>query len=276
MKEYSKQQIAMMIDHTELKSSSGLGKIKNLCDEAKMFGFISVCVNPYYVKYAYDQLKDSDVMVCSVIGFPLGMNTTDIKAAEAKNAVSQGAEEIDMVVNVGALRDKNYEYVREDIRQVVLASAPSHVKVILETCYLTDEQIVMGCQLSVEAGAHFVKTSTGFGAFGAFEDHIKLMRQTVGPDIGVKASGGINNLKDAIRMIEAGANRIGTSAGVAIVEGTTMLKFAPKAWLEPEIPCHICPVRSANISKLPKGVYAYYKKKCLNCPHRDKYNKFYE
>jgi deoxyribose-phosphate aldolase len=276
MKEYTKEQIAKMIDHTELKSSSGQGKIKNLCEEAKMFGFISVCVNPYYVEFAYEQLKDSDVIVCSVIGFPLGMSTTEIKAAEAKNAVSQGAKEIDMVINVGALRDKNYDFVLEDIRQVVQASIPSHVKVIFETCYLTDEEIVKACQLSVEAGAHFVKTSTGFGAFGAFEDHIKIMRKTVGPDIGVKASGGINNLKDAIRMIEAGASRLGTSAGVAILEGTPMLKFAPKAWLKPEIPCHICPVRSANMSKLPKGVYAYYKKRCLNCPHRDKYNKFYE
>jgi len=276
MKEYTKAQIAKMIDHTELKSSSGKSKIKNLCDEAIMFGFISVCVNPYYVKYAYEQLKDSDVLVCSVIGFPLGMSTTEIKAAEAKKAVSEGAEEIDMVINVGALRDKDYDFVLEDIRQVVIASAPSHVKVIFETCYLTDEQIMKACELSVEAGAHFVKTSTGFGAFGAFEDHIKIMRETVGPDIGVKASGGINNLKDAIRMIEAGASRLGTSAGVAIIEGTPMLKLAPKAWLEPEIPCHICPVRSANMSKLPKGVYAYYKKRCLNCPHRDKYNKFYE
>jgi deoxyribose-phosphate aldolase len=276
MKEYTKEQIAKMIDHTELKSSSGLGKIKNLCDEAIMFGFISVCVNPYYVKFAYEQLKDSDVIVCSVIGFPLGMSTTEIKALEAKKAVSEGAQEIDMVINVGALRDRSYDFVREDICQVVLASAPSHVKVILETCYLTDEEIVKACELCMEAGAHFVKTSTGFGAFGAFEDHVRLMRQTVGSDFGVKASGGINNLKDAIRMIEAGANRLGTSAGVAIVEGTDMLKFAPKAWLEPEIPCHICPVRSANLSKLPKGVYAYYKKKCLNCQHRDKYNKFYE
>ncbi|MDP8201581.1 MAG: deoxyribose-phosphate aldolase [Candidatus Tenebribacter burtonii] len=276
MKEYTKEQIAKMIDHTELKSSSGQGKIKNLCDEAKMFGFISVCVNPHYVEYAYEQLKDSDVIVCSVIGFPLGMSTTEIKAAEAKKAVLQGAEEIDMVINVGALRDKNYDFVLADIRKVAQASAPAHLKVILETCYLTDEEIVKACQLSVKAGAHFVKTSTGFGAFGAFEDHIKLMRETVGPDIGVKASGGINNLKDAIRMIEAGASRLGTSAGVSILEGTPMLKFAPKAWLEPEIPCHICPVRFANMSKLPKGVYAYYKKRCLNCPHRDKYNKFYD
>jgi deoxyribose-phosphate aldolase len=276
MKEYTKEQIAKMIDHTELKSSSGKGKIRNLCDEAKMFGFVSVCVNPHYVRYASELLKDSEVLVCSVIGFPLGMNTTEIKALEAKKAVTEGAREIDMVINVGALRDKDYDYVKNDIHQVVLASAPAHVKVILETCYLTDEEIVKACELSVEAGAHFVKTSTGFGAFGAFEDHVKLMRKTVGPDFGVKASGGINNVKDAIRMIEAGANRLGTSAGVAILEGVSMLKFAPKAWLEPEIPCHICPVRSANISKLPKGVYAYYKKKCLACPHRDKYNKFYE
>lgn len=276
MKEYTKAQIAKMIDHTELKSSSGQAKIKNLCDEAKMFGFISVCINPYYVKYAYEQLKDSEVIVCSVIGFPLGMNTTELKAMEAKKAVAQGAQEIDMVINVGAMRDKNYDFVREDIRQVVQASSPAHVKVILETCYLTDEQIVKACKLCVEAGAHFVKTSTGFGAFGAFADHVKLMRETVGPDIGVKAAGGISTLKDTIRMIEAGADRIGTSAGVAILEGVDMLKFAPEAWLEPEIPCHICPVRSANLSKLPKGVYAYYKKKCLNCPHREKYNKFYE
>ncbi|MCF7792449.1 MAG: deoxyribose-phosphate aldolase [Candidatus Cloacimonetes bacterium] len=276
MSKFTKEQLAGMIDHTELKSSSGKGKIKNLCYEAKMFGFISVCVNPHYVKFAHEQLKDSDVIVCSVIGFPLGMNTTEIKALEAKKAVSEGAKEIDMVINVGALRDKDYDFVLEDIGQVVQASAPSHVKVILETCYLTDEEIVKACQLCVEAGAHFVKTSTGFGAFGAFENNVKLMRKTVGPDIGVKASGGISTLKDAIRMIEVGANRLGTSAGVAIIEAVSMLKFAPEAWLEPEIPCHICPVRSANLSKLPKGVYAYYKKKCLNCPHRDKYNKFYE
>ena len=276
MKEYTKEEIARMIDHTELKSSSGKGKIKNLCAEAKMFGFISVCVNPYYVKYAYEQLRDSAVIVCSVIGFPLGMNTTEIKAAEAEKAVNEGAQEIDMVINVGALRDKDYDLVLKDIRAVVNAIAPAHLKVILETCYLTDEEIVKACQLCVEAGAHFVKTSTGFGAFGAFADHVRLMRQTVGPNIGVKASGGINSLKDAIRMIAAGADRLGTSAGVAIVEAVSMLKFAPQAWLEPEIPCHLCPVRSASLSKLPKGVFAYYKKKCLNCPHRDKYNKFYE
>ncbi len=268
--------IAKMIDHTELKSNSGQKKILNLCIEAKMFGFVSVCINPHYVKFAYEQLKDSDVLVCSVIGFPLGMNTSRLKALEAEQAVTDGAKEIDMVINVGAMRDKKYDFVKDDIKQVVEASSPSHVKVIMETCYLTDDEIVKACQLAVEAGAHFVKTSTGFGAFGAFPHHVKLMRETVGPDIGVKAAGGISNFKDAIRLINAGANRLGTSAGVMILEGAELFKFAPEAWLEPEIPCHICPSRHANMAKLPKAVYTYYKKKCLTCEHRDKYNKFYE
>ena len=268
--------IAKMIDHTELKSNSGQKKILNLCNEAKMFGFISVCINPHYVKFADEQLKDSDVLVCSVIGFPLGMSTSKLKALEAEQAVNDGAKEIDMVINVGAMRDKKYNFVKDDIKRVVEASSPSHVKVILETCYLMDDEIVRACELAVEAGAHFVKTSTGFGAFGAFPHHVKLMRKTVGPDIGVKASGGISNFKDAIRLINAGANRLGTSAGVMILEGAKLFKFAPEAWLEPEIPCHICPSRHASLSKLPKAVYTYYKKKCLTCEHRDKYNRFYE
>ena len=181
-----------------------------------------------------------------------------------------GAAEIDMVINVGALRDKKLDLVRDDIRAVVEASRPALVKVILETCYLTDEEIVTGCRLSVEAGAKFVKTSTGFGAFGAFPDHVRLMRQTVGPEIGVKASGGIRNFKDAWRLIQAGASRLGVSASVGVVEGLSLYKFAPAAWLEEEIPCHICPSRFANLDKQPKAVYAYYKKKCLACPHLKK------
>jgi deoxyribose-phosphate aldolase len=270
------QKLAKMIDHTELKSSSGEKKIKKLCDEAKEFGFISVCVNPAYVPFAYSLLKDSEVLVCSVVGFPLGMNTSEIKALEAKKAVESGAEEIDMVLNVGAMKDGRYDYVFEDIKKVVEASKPAHVKVIFETCYLTDEEIVKACQLSVKAGAHYVKTSTGFGAFGAFAQHIELMRKTVGPNIGVKASGGVTNFKDALRMIEAGASRLGTSAGIVILEGAKMFKFAPKAWLKQEIPCHLCPVRSASPAKLPKGVYQYYSKKCMNCEHREQYNKYYE
>jgi len=269
-------QIAGMIDHTELKSSSGEKKIKNLCDEAKTFGFFSVCVNPFYVKFVADQLQGSKVKVCSVVGFPLGANKSKLKAIETEEAVKDGAHEIDMVINVGALREGNNELVKTDIGEVVKASGSALVKVIFETCFLTDEQIVTACNLSVEAGADYVKTSTGFGAFGAFPQHVKLMRDTVGPDIGVKASGGVQNFKDALRMIEAGASRLGTSAGVKVIEGATLFKYAPKAWLEPEIPCHICPVRHSFMSKLPKGVYAYYKKKCQECPHRDQYNKFYE
>ncbi len=270
------KKLAKMIDHTELKSNSGEKKILNLCNEAKMFGFYSVCINTSFTKFAYEQLKGSGVLVCNVVGFPLGANTSYTKACEAKKAAQEGAEEIDMVINVGALRDKRYDFVIDDIRQVVEASYPALVKVILETGYLTDDEIVKGCELAVKAGAKFVKTSTGFGAFGAFPAHVELMRKTVGPEIGVKAAGGIKNFKDAWRLIKAGATRLGTSASVAILEGASLYKFAPEAWLEPEIPCHICPSRYAKLEKMPKAVYSYYKKKCLTCPYNEKYNKFYE
>ncbi len=272
----TRESLARMIDHTELKSHSGEKKIKNLCSEARMFSFYSVCVNPIYAALSRELLEGSDVLVCSVVGFPLGSTPSRIKAREAQEAVADGAGEIDMVIHVGALKDKKYDLVRDDIRAVVEASRPHLVKVILETCYLTDDEIVKGCELSVEAGASFVKTSTGFGAFGAFEDHVRLMRKTVGPDIGVKASGGVVNFKDAWRMVRAGASRLGTSAGVAILEGLTLHKFAPEAWLEPEIPCHNCPSRHANLDKLPKSLYTYYKKRCLSCEHLETYNRFYD
>jgi deoxyribose-phosphate aldolase len=221
-------------------------------------------------------LADSEVKLCSVVGFPLGSSSSYIKAKETEKAVEDGAVEIDMVMNVGAHRDKRYDFVLEDVKSVVKASGDSLVKVILETCYLMDDEIVKACELVMEAGADFVKTSTGFGAFGAFPDHIRLMRQTVGPDFGVKASGGIKNFKDTWRLIKAGANRIGTSAGIVILEGAELYKFAPDAWLEPEIPCHNCPSRHALLGKLPKAVYTYYKNKCSECEYRDQYNKFYE
>jgi deoxyribose-phosphate aldolase len=263
--------LVKMIDHTELSAHSGEKKIANLCSEASTFGFYTVCINGSYTRYAYEKLQ-----VCTVVGFPLGAGTGRSKAFEAEEAVANGAAEIDMVLHVGALRDKRFDFVRDDIRGVVHASGPALVKVILETCFLTDDEIVSGCRLAVEAGARFVKTSTGFGAFGAFPDHVRLMRRTVGPDIGVKASGGIRNFKDAWRLIRAGASRLGVSSSVAIVEGLSLYKFAPAAWLEEEIPCHFCPSRYANIDKQPKAVYAYYKKKCLACPHLEKFNKFYE
>jgi deoxyribose-phosphate aldolase len=268
--------LVKMIDHTELSAHSGEKKIANLCSEARSFGFYAVCINGAYTSYARDLLAGSGVQVCTVVGFPLGAGTSAAKAYEAADAVRNGAGEIDMVVNVGALRDKKLDGVRDDIRAVVEAGRPALVKVILETGYLTDEEIVSGCHLSVEAGARFVKTSTGFGAFGAFPAHVRLMRETVGPEIGVKASGGIRNFKDAWRLIQAGASRLGVSASVGIVEGLSLYKFAQAAWLEEEVPCHICPSRFANIDKQPKAVYAYYKKKCLTCPHLEKYNKFYE
>jgi deoxyribose-phosphate aldolase len=276
MIELSRDALVKMIDHTELSAHSGEKKIANLCSEARSFGFFAVCINGSHARFAKAQLAGSDVVLCVVVGFPLGAGTSAAKAFEAEEAVRNGATEIDMVVNVGALRDKKHDFVREDIRAVVEAGRPALVKVILETCYLTDEEIVAGCKLSVEAGAGFVKTSTGFGAFGAFPDHVRLMRQTVGPDIGVKASGGIRNFKDAWRLIQAGASRLGLSASVGIVEGLSLYKFAPAAWLEEEIPCHFCPARFAGVDKQPKAVYAYYKKKCLTCPHLVTYNRYYE
>jgi len=268
--------LVKMIDHTELSAHSGEKKIANLCSEARSFGFYAVCINGAYTRLAKELLVGSSVLVCTVAGFPLGAGTSSAKSFEAGEAVRDGAAEVDMVINVGALRDKKADLVRDDIRAVVEAGRPALVKVILETGYLTDEEIVSGCRLSVEAGAEFVKTSTGFGALGAFPAHVRLMRQTVGPEIGVKAAGGIKNFKEAWRLIQAGASRLGLSASVGIVEGLSLYKFAPAAWLEEEIPCHICPSRFANLDKQPKAVYAYYKKKCLACPHVEKYNKFYE
>ncbi len=268
--------LVRMIDHTELSAHSGEKKIANLCSEARAFGFYAVCVNGGFVRVAAEKLAGSPVVVCSVVGFPLGACTTATKVFETREAVANGAGEIDMVIQIGALREKRLELVRDDIRAVVEASGPAPVKVILETGYLTDEEIVAGCELSVQAGAKFVKTSTGFGAFGAFPEHIRLMRKTVGPDIGVKASGGIRNFKDAWRLIQAGASRLGVSASVAIIEGLSLYRFAPDAWLEEEIPCHVCPSRFASIDKQPKAVYAYYKKKCLACPHLETFNRFYE
>lgn len=211
---------AKMIDHTLLKAEATQEQIIKLCEEAKKYGFASVCVNPVWVKTATEELKGSDVKVCTVIGFPLGSNTPETKAFEAKNAIENGATEVDMVINIGALKDKNDELVERDIRAVVdTAKGKALVKVIIETCLLTDEEKVRACELAVKAGADFVKTSTGFSTHGATVEDVALMRKTVGPDIGVKASGGVRDLNDLKSMVEAGANRIGTSSGVKIING---------------------------------------------------------
>ena len=209
------------IDHTLLKPESTQEQIKQLTDEAKAYHFASVCVNPTWVAYAKEQLKDSDVKVCTVIGFPLGATTSQTKAFETQDAIANGAEEVDMVINIGKLKSKQYDEVEDDIRAVVEASGDKLVKVIIEACLLTNDEKVKACQLSVAAGADYVKTSTGFSLHGATIEDVALMRQTVGPDIGVKAAGGARSLADAEAFIAAGATRIGTSAGVAIVSGDT-------------------------------------------------------
>ncbi len=211
-----------MIDHTLLKAETTKEQIKVLCEEAKEYGFASVCVNPTWVKYAAELLQGSDVKVCTVIGFPLGANTPETKAFETKNAIENGATEVDMVINIGALKDGDDELVERDIKAVVeAAKGKALTKVIIETCLLTEEEKVRACELSVKAGADYVKTSTGFSSGGATVEDVALMRKTVGPNIGVKASGGVRNTEDAQKMIEAGATRIGASAGVSIVKGLT-------------------------------------------------------
>lgn len=213
----SPHKIAKMIDHTNLKPDATIEDIKKLCSEAKSYDFASVCVNPTNVTLSVEFLKDSDVRVCTVVGFPLGANTSKTKAFETGEAIKNGASEIDMVMNIGALKSRNYELVKEDIEGVVKAAKGSIVKVILENALLDKKEKIKACLIAKEAGAHFVKTSTGFGYPGATTEDVALMRRTV-PKMGVKASGGIRDLKTTLDMIKAGATRIGTSTGVAIME----------------------------------------------------------
>lgn len=207
-------------DHTLLKSEATTEDIRKLCAEAVEYGFYSVCVNSCYVETAVEALTGSSVKVACVVGFPLGASLSEIKAGEAAMAASAGAAEIDMVLNVGAMKDGRYEDVRDDIVEVVESAAEfdAAVKVILETCLLTDSEIVRACQLAEEAGAAFVKTSTGFSSGGATAHHVRLMRETVGDRLQIKASGGIRDLNTVLEMIEAGADRIGASASVSIIK----------------------------------------------------------
>ena len=207
------------IDHTLLKQDATVEQIDSLLSEAREYDFASVCVNPFWVSYAHSGLQDTDVKVCTVVGFPLGATTSAVKAFETKEAIQNGADEIDMVINVGALKSGNADLVESDIRAVVEASGDKLVKVIIEACLLTNDEKVLACQLAQKAGADFVKTSTGFSTGGATLPDVQLMRQTVGPDMGVKAAGGARSYADAVAFVEAGATRIGTSAGVAILKG---------------------------------------------------------
>lgn len=214
--------INQYIDHTLLKPESTQEQIDHLLSEAVEYQFASVCINPTWVAHCAKTLAGTGVKVCTVVGFPLGANTSSVKAFETKDAIANGADEIDMVINVGQLKSGQYEVVKADIRAVVEASQDKLVKVIIETCLLTNDEKVKACQLAVSAGADFVKTSTGFSAAGATVEDIVLMRETVGPNIGVKAAGGARSYEDAEAFIEAGATRIGTSSGVAIVSGETV------------------------------------------------------
>ena len=209
--------IAKMIDHTMLKADATTETIKRYCSEAKEYGFASVCVNTCHVPLVAEELKGSDVKVCCVVGFPLGAMSTTAKAFEAKTAVQEGADEVDMVINVGGMKDRNYEMVKADIKAVVDASEGRTVKVIIETCLLTKDEIVKACELSVEAGASFVKTSTGFSTGGALVEDVALMKKTVGDRAKVKASGGIRTYEQAMELINAGADRIGAGNGVILL-----------------------------------------------------------
>lgn len=210
--------LAGYIDHTILKPEATKQDVLKLCTEAKQYGFASVCVNAYYTKLVADALKDSDVKTCVVVGFPLGATFTEIKAHETELAIQNGADEVDMVINIGALKDKDYAVVEQDIKAVVdAAKGKAIVKVIIETCLLTEEEKVKACELSVKAGAEFVKTSTGFSTGGATVEDVALMKKTVGNQALVKASGGVRDFKGAKAMIDAGADRIGASSGIKIV-----------------------------------------------------------
>ena len=207
-----------MIDHTVLKADTPLETVKRICDEAMEYGFASVCINPCHVAYCADYLKDSDVNVCTVIGFPLGANTSAVKAFETKDAIANGADEIDMVMNIGALKDKNYDLVRDDVKAVVEAATGTLVKVILETCLLTEDEIKKACELCVEAKADYVKTSTGFSTRGATIEDVRIMKEAVHGKAKVKAAGGVRTPEDMVKIVAAGADRIGTSAGCSLVK----------------------------------------------------------
>ena len=214
---YFAKGMSKYFDHTILKAEATETQVAKICDEALANDFASVCVNQYYTRFVAEKLKGSDVKVCTVVGFPLGMSDTGVKAFETKAAIEDGAQEIDMVINVGALKDKKYDYVKNDIHTLKeVCGSDIVLKVIIETCLLTDEEKVKACELAKEAGADFVKTSTGFSTGGAKAEDVALMRKTVGDDMGVKASGGIHTAEEAQAMIDAGASRLGTSASIAI------------------------------------------------------------
>lgn len=261
--EISPQELAGIIDHTKLSPYATEKNIEKLCEEAKNYKFHSVVINPYYTEFCSKKLSGGKIVIDPVIGFPLGQNTPEVKAFEAKKAREDGAKEVDMVMNIGAFREGRYELVKEEIRKVVETVKNCLVKVILETGYLTYEEIEKACKLVKKSGADFVKNSTGFGPYGANIPHIYLMRESVGEDFGVKAAGGISNFKDALLMISAGADRIGASSGVNIIKSFDVDKF-PELEFE-DSKCSFCPTEMVSRDDIPEKVYEYYASKCQNC-----------
>jgi len=258
-KKVTVEEVAKMIDHTNLKPFTTKKEIHRLCEEAKEYDFAAVCVNSSNISLCHDLLRNTDVEVAAVVGFPLGACTPEAKAFETQQSIHLGAEELDMVMNIGRFREENYTLVQKDIEKVVNAAEGAKVKVILETGYLNDEQIIKACQIVKEANAHFVKTSTGFGPMGAFYDHVQLMRQTVGSNFGVKTAGGIRDAKTAVRMINAGADRLGASAGVSIINSLKEVINEGK-WFssDDDEPDKIYSWGAADSKKQPKEVYDFY------------------
>ncbi len=267
-KKVSPNELARMIDHTNLNPYAREKDIHRLCNEAVEYQFGAVCVNSCYVTLCHKLLGDTSVQIAAVVGFPLGSTTTKTKVLETSQVIERGGNEIDMVMNVGYFRDEHYEYVRKEIEQVVKAAEGKEVKVILETGYMTDEQIVKACKICMAAEAHYVKTSTGFGPMGAFIDHVRLMKRTVGDNMGIKAAGGIRDGRTAIRMINAGATRLGASSGINIISSLSDT-LADDNWYseDDDDPEAIFSWGAANPNKQPREIYEYYiaKKEAFNC-----------
>lgn len=263
--EISPEELASIIDHTELSPYKTESSLRELCEEAKSNHFSTVCVNPYYTDFCAKRLEKTEIKVSTTIGFPLGQTTSEEKAYEAKEAVSNGTSEIDMVMNIGAFKDEKYDFVKEDIKKVVDTVGDILVKVIIESGYLNYEEVTKASELVKEAGADFVKNATGFGPAGANIPHICLMRNAVGKDFGVKAAGGIRDFRDALMMIAAGANRIGTSSGVEIVDGYRQTGHTD--WLIEESPCRFCLSQMVSSAKVPEKIFQYYKGSCEDCAY---------
>ncbi len=259
----SSEKLAGMIDNTELSSYKTEKSIKSFCKKTKKYNFHSVCVNPYYTKFCSNQLQKNDIIVDTVIGFPLGQTTTQEKVFETLTAFEDGAEEIDMVMNVAALKDGKYDFVKEEINEIVDTAGSNPVKVIIEAPYLTYKEIIKACKIAEESGASFVKNSTGFAPYGANIVHTYIMKRSVGKNTKIKAAGRIKNFRSALRIISAGADRIGTSSGLEIIESYESLK--ERNWSPEKIPCNLCPSQKISSKKIPEPISDYYKSLCSKC-----------